>query len=60
LGVGNGWELGEGGDFEAQMFSLAQKLVESTNVQPNTKAPLLPPRSSTVSKPMQVVGYFFI
>jgi hypothetical protein len=34
--------LGEVGEIEAQMFSLAQKLNRSTNVQFSTSAPILP------------------
>jgi hypothetical protein len=34
--------LGEGGEIEAQMFSLAQMFIRIPNVQFSTKAPLLP------------------
>jgi hypothetical protein len=38
----NGLGLCDGGEFEAQMFSLAPKFDKSTKVQLSTSAPLLP------------------
>jgi len=38
----NGFTLGEEADLEAQTFSLAQKPIESTNVQFSTKTAFLP------------------
>ena len=52
LGVGKGLELCEDGVRKYQCSNLVQMLIESTNVQPNTKASLLPPRSSTAGKPL--------
>ena len=40
--LANGLGLGEVGDLEAPVFNLVQKLIESIDVQPSTKAPLLP------------------
>ncbi len=51
-GVGKGLQIGEGGGRKYQYSNLVQMLIESTNVQPNTKASLLPPRSSTAGKPL--------
>jgi hypothetical protein len=33
--------LCEVGELKVQMFNLAQELIENTNVQPSTKAPIL-------------------
>jgi len=51
-------ELGEEADFEAQVFSFAQKFNRRTAVGFRTKPAILPPQSSSEAKPLLAVRCF--